>query len=397
MKKFLALFIVLAILSGCAAVQEPVPTETEAPTDAEPTVATPEVTEPVETEPEPVAEQLPMVAISIPTNVKTSTAEDGTVIFRQTSQSMQLTMRDPDVADKIILDFLNRTDAHNQAAADIEAEAQTADHSDPAGSIFFYDLIYNPTRIDHSVLSLYGEAVSYSGGNHPQRICTAANYNMVTGDVLTLGSILHHIDSKNTLVDLVLNSLDSIAEEKYLLDGYDDVVRKRFEKDESFDEDWYFTNEGLCFYFAPYEIAPYASGVIVAQIPYSELTGVIADEFFPAEEDLGTGNILTSHIDSADMDQFTQIAEITIDQAGEMIFLYTDGILRNVQIHAGAYNAERDVFVSNAVIFSTYTLTPGDALMLKIQISDDMADLQLTYESGGELHHDILTSEFLNG
>lgn len=397
MKKFLALIVALAILSGCTAIREPVPIETEAPTDAEPTVTTPEITEPVETEPEPVVEQLPMVAISIPTNVKTAAAEDGTVIFRQTSQSMQLTMRDPDVADKIILDFLNRTDAHNQAAADIEAASQTADHSDPAGSIFFYDLIYNPTRIDHSVLSLYGEAVSFSGGNHPQRICTAANYNMVTGDVLTLGSILHHIDSKNTLVDLVLNSLDSIAEEKYLLDGYDDVVRKRFEKDESFDEDWYFTNEGLCFYFAPYEIAPYASGVIVAQIPYSELTGVIADEFFPAEKDLGMGNILTSHIDGADMDQFTQIAEITIDQAGEMIFLYTDGILRNVQIHAGAYNAERDVFVSNAVIFSTYTLTPGDALMLKIQISDDMSDLQLTYESGGEQHHTILTSEFLNG
>lgn len=397
MKKILAILLTLTILTGCTALQQPVPTETQAPTEKETAAPEPEVTEPPETEPEPVAAQLPMVAVSMPQTVETSTDDNGTIIYRKTSQSMQLTMRDPDVADKIIIDFLNRVDTQSAEAESIRQAADT-DYADNADWItYFFDLIYDPMRIDHSVLSLYGEAVSYSGGNHPQRTCTAANYNMVTGDVLTLGSILYHIDSKEALADLVVKSLDAIAEEKYLLNGYADVVRKRFARDESFDEDWYFTNEGLCFYFAPYEIAPYSSGVIVAEIPYSELTGIIADEFFPAEEDLSEGNIIAMRLDNADLDQFSQIAEVSIEQAGDMVLLYTTGAVRNVRIQSGTLSTDGSEFTPNSTIFGTYTLTPGDAIMLKITISNDMSILRLSYESSGELHHIMLTPNFLNG
>lgn len=395
MKKFLSILLALTLLAGCAPLQEP---ETEPPVQTDvPEINNQqqeETSAPQEEVSEPGIAQLPMVAVSVPLTVDTVTADDGTTIFRHTHQSMQLTMRDPDVADKIIIDFLNRVDAHAPTAESILQTARNDYTGIPQWNTYFYDLIYNPTRTDHNVLSLFGESVSYSGGNHPQRICVAANYNMVTGDVLTLGSILYHIDSKDALAELVIQSLDAIAEEKYLLDGYDDVVRKRFAVDESFDEDWYFTDEGLCFYFAPYEIAPYSSGVITAQIPYSQLTGIIDDAFFPAETDLVEGSILATPLDNADMEQFTQIAEVTIDQDGEMFFLYTTGIVRDLRIQA--YNVSVDGYTEASTIFATYTLSPGDAIMLKISLNDEAQGLQLSYKSGGEDHHITLTPDFLN-
>lgn len=396
MKKILSILLALTLLAGCTAAQESVPTETTVPTPQESVAIQEEVLVPTETEPTPVADQLPMVAVSIPLNTNTVYAEDGSAIFRRTSQSMQLTMRDPDVADKIILDFLNRVDSHTATADGVQQAAEAAYTGDTGWNTYFYDLIYDPMRVDHSVLSLYGEIVSYSGGNHPQRQCSSANYNMVTGDVLTLGSILYHIDSKDELAELVIKSLDSIAEEKYLLDDYKEVARQRFNRDESFDEEWYFTSEGLCFYFAPYELAPYSSGVITAQIPYNKLTGIIADEFFPAEEDSSEGSITVADIDDIDMDQFSQIAEVTLDQDGEMFFLYTTGTVRNVCINAVTAGNEMSPADTDHTIFTTYTLTPGDAIMLKLLIDEDVPQLYLSYESGNEAFLINLTLDYIN-
>ena len=167
MKKILSILLALTLLAGCTAAQESVPTETTVPTPQESVAIQEEVLVPTETEPTPVADQLPMVAVSIPLNTNTVYAEDGSAIFRRTSQSMQLTMRDPDVADKIILDFLNRVDSHTATADGVQQAAEAAYTGDTGWNTYFYDLIYDPMRVDHSVLSLYGEIVSYSGGNHP--------------------------------------------------------------------------------------------------------------------------------------------------------------------------------------------------------------------------------------
>lgn len=391
MKKTLALLLVAALLTGCTPVNEIIPTETTEPVIEETIVTEPETIAPTEaeTEPEPTAVQLPMVAVSVPHTVETIAGNNGDVIYRKTTQAMHLTMRDPDVADRIILDFLNRIDGLSSDEASVQEAAEAAYSGDTYWDTYFFDVIYNPTRIDHNVLSLYGESASYAGNNRPQRTCIAANYNMVTGDVLTLGSILYHIDAKRALSDLVIQYLDTIAEEKFLLDGYQDVVRKRFNQDESFDEDWYFSNDGLCFYFAPYEIAPYTSGVIIAEIPYDELAGVIADEFFPPEEDVLEGKILTVPMDNADLDRFSQITELTVDNDGDIILLYAEGAVRNVRIHSGTINSENENFEAVYTLFATYTLSPGDAIMLKAKPADEVP-LCVSYESGGEFHYILL-------
>ena len=400
MKKLFVIIVVLLLLTGCMpqpqiSTQQPTtePTQNNDPVVAE-TAPTQAQTEPP-TEPEPEILQQPMIAVSLPVSVQTLNNSSEQPVYHSSRQSMQLTIRDPEVADVIILDFLNRVDSYTEAEDAIRQAAENADTSDAYWSEYFYNVIYEPMRLDHNVLSLYGSIVSYSGETHPQQICTAANYSTITGDVLTLGSILYHIDAKDDLAQLVIESLDLIAEEKYLLDGYDDVIRKRFNRDESFDEDWYFSTTGLCFYFAPYEIAPYSSGVIIAEIPYGKLTGIIADEFFPAEEDYCEGTMEAITMDAANTDSFTQISEVTVDNDGQMYFLYTAKSVRNVQLHKTISGAGELAYSQDCTIFRTYTLTPGDAIMIKISPQTDASALYLTYESNGTTQS-IALSELLD-
>jgi hypothetical protein len=93
---------------------------------------------------------------------------------------------------------------------------------------------------------------------------------------------MHPDASKEDFITIILEKLSQIAEESDLFQGYEDGVRSRLGGDENLYEDFYFTSTGLCFYFAPYEIAPYASGIITVEIPYSELTGLIYDGYFLA-------------------------------------------------------------------------------------------------------------------
>lgn len=397
MKKLLAIILLCVLLVGCSSHEVETNEATESPVAEVPTApAAAEAESPTEAETEPVDQQLPMVAVSIPLSVETMNANDGNMIFRKTSQSMQLTMRDPDVADKIILDFLNRVDTLTADADTVRQAAEAAYTADDTWVTYFHDVIYTVNRADHGVLSMYGELTSYSGGNRPISQCLAANYNMVSGDVLTLGSILYHIDCKDDIANLVISNLDSVAEEKSLFDEYQDIVKQRFERDESFDEDWYFTNKGLSFYFAPYEIAPYSSGVIIAEIPYSDLVGLISAEFFPAEEVESNGELFCVSAENAKMDQFTQIAEVIADNDGKMFFLYTNGTVRNVHIQT-IPSADDYVIEASTSVFATYTLTPGDAIMLKILPSEESPNLQISYESGGETQVIILSGEYLNG
>lgn len=383
MKKCLAIVMLICLLlSGCSQPSAD-QAQTTAPID-DTTAGTEAETVSTEASTEPDYSQQPMFAVSVPTTVLETVSDDGNVIFRQTSQSMYLTMQDPDVADMIILDFLNRVDKIQADAESVRLDAENAYSGSENWNAYISDLVYSPTRIDQSVLSLYGSYVTYSGGMHPHYACTAANYDMVTGDVLTLGSILYHIDAIEPLCALVIEQLDAVAEEYNLFSNYQSTVRQRFAGEESYDEDWYFSDTGLCFYFAPYEIAPYTSGIIIAEIPYEELTGIIGDAFFPPEYDAVSGTVYPLSFEYAALDSFTQIAEVTLDTDGEMLLLYTDTVVTDIRLTMGAWNESGTEFTANYTVFATNALSPGSAIMLKAT-PDTMAALQLSYRSAEEI------------
>ncbi len=317
--------------------------------------------------------QATMAAVSVPTVTEDLTADDGTVLFQYTYQSMSLVLQEPEVADKVIIDFLNRVD-ETRAAAETIAQAAKDDYTGQSDWIpYLCHVTYSPMRIDHSVLSMFGANAAYSGAFHPERSYHSANYDLITGDVLTLGSIMNSNATTSDFCDLVLAGLSEMASENYLYEGYEEAVKQRFAVDESQDQDWYFSQTGLCFYFEPYEIAPYSSGVISVEIPYEKLSQLLHPNYFPAERGNPLGTIQTSRFEDIDTKQFTQIAEVIESNDGQMYLIYTDKSVQDVRI-----------FVSDAAssytIFATYGLTPGDAVM--VQANDDfITTMKISFKS----------------
>ncbi len=289
---------------------------------------------------------------------------------------MSLILQDPEVADKVIIDFLNRIDSTRSLAEETSQIAQKAYDGSDNWVPYLYHVTYNPTRIDHDVLSLFGTNVLYSGAFHPERTCISASYDLVTGDVLTLASIMDVSAAADDFCQLVLEGLSEMSEGDYLYENYADTVKERFMTDASQDEAWYFSQSGLCFYFAPYEIAPYSSGVISVEIPYEKLTGLIHDAYFPAERDASEGVVNVTAFEDAELTAFSQIAEIVESKDGKMYLAYTDASVQDVRIMVSDA-------ASSYTIFAAYGLTPGDAIM--VQASENtLENMVISYKSNNE-------------
>ena len=340
MKKFCAVilaFCLICALAACgkSAGTKPTPETTVPPASAEVITTVPQDSV------MPSAETL--YSISMPIISESFSAEDGTPIFSFEYQSMHLIHPDRDVAQKVISDYDSRA-----------------------------------TRIDQGVLSLYGQIVQVGETGRAAQQGVSINYNMVTGDVLTLGSILYHIDFKDELCELLIEALD--ATDYFLYDDYQQTVRARFARDESTDEAFYFTRTGLCFYFSPYEIAPFVSGNIVAEVPYHQLTGIIGDEFFPAERIPSNGMLSIMAFRDDIWEQYEQFSDIITKENGQKILLTTDSVVQDIRIMQLQW---RDDSMTQNTVYAANSICSTDAILLEGDFSVDKPSFMISYYIGG--------------
>ena len=302
-----------------------------------------------------------MVAVSVPTVTDYTTHEDGTVLSKYTYQSMSLVLHKPQVADKIILDFLNRVDSTGVSAKGIANQAKSAYNGDKNWVPYLYYITYNPTRIDNKVLSLFGNNVVFSGAGHPERTCVSASYDLLTGDVLTLASIMNKGATMQQLLDLVLSGLTEMAEGNYLYSNYKAVVFNRFfDSDPAHDEGWYFTQTGLCFYFAPYE----------------KLSNILHEAYLPSVRPETSATLIVTPFESTNLAEFSHIAELVMDKNAKMYMVKADNIAQDVRIILSDNT-------SSYTVFAAYNLAAGDGIM--VQAGDDiLKDMKLTYKKGKE-------------
>lgn len=375
MKRLLAIVLtVCTVLSICSCKQQP-QQDTTASTSADSQTNTDNIIENL-----PV-DQKPMYAISLPPVHDATENENKNVVFHYTYQNISLILPEPEVADKIIVDFLNRTDTVAKAAADMRESAQDA--YPIYGQTWMLQSLYAPMRFDTGVLSLFGEKVSYTGSAHSLNFGQAVTYDLLTGNPLRLMEILNHNVSASTLCSLVIESLTEIKDKVNLKSSYQQIVTQIFNDGLASCERWYFSQKGLCFYFDIYEIAPYTSGCITAEIPYSKLVGIVKDAYFPSEYDSINGTVSAVKFTEKILDNFTQFAEIILDQNSSKILFYTDRAVSNIRIQsAGSSISPNNAPGSGNVVFAAHTLTPGDAIMLEVDPKNHL--LQLSYQSGSE-------------
>lgn len=321
----------------------------------------------------------PLIAVSVPLTTDSYHTDDGSELFSYSYQHMSLTFPDPDVAHKVTLEFLNRVDTTQTEANNALDIARYDYQQAEAWTPYFYRVIYNPKRIDHSVLSLFGMQSSYSGGMHADISGIAANYDMLTGDVLTFGSIMHPEAQKEEFILLVLSKLEEEKDQLYLYDDYEQAVRQRLEGDENLFEDFYFTTTGLNFFFSPYEIAPYSSGIVTVEIPYNELPGLLFDDYFPAERQIVDGSLNTETLE--DLSQYNNMVEVILDDEDKKIAIYPEGTVEDIQfIIAG----DR-VSIPEYTVFMAFELSGRDAVLL-YGTEDHINNMTITYHAGNENH-----------
>lgn len=381
MKRYMVLLLCFVfLLAGCgpkeqtaATLPESIPdtfpaTLPEAGADAEPETTTP--AEPAESE---------LFAVSVPAVTERYTLEDGTELFSYTAQHMQLIHPDEDIADRVILNFLNRVDATREDAESTLQAAQMDYQSKAQWYPYFYQVIYSPTRIDYDVLSLFGTQNCYNGGIHGSLSCVSANYDLTNGEVLTLGSIMHQDATKEDFISIIIHKLAENEDDYELFSNYEDGVRSRLGGDENLYEDFFFTQTGLSFFFSPYEIAPYASGVITVEIPYNELTGLIYDGYFPAERESIQGTMRTGSFMETDMEQFSSMAEVTLSSGQEVLVAYPEGTVQDIRITIPGDGMNLPEYT----VFAAYEMSDRNAVVISLA-PVDVEGITVSYTTGTE-------------
>ena len=367
------------------------PTQTTAGPDLT-TTAPPETT----VAPVDIHLESPLVSISLPVIRETDTADDAREIFRRTFQDVVLSATDPDVAKTVTLDILRRMDGNSALLSSIQSGAYTAYTGQESWMPYFYKLLYSPQRIDAAVLSLFGQENTYNGAQS-SHTGVAVNYNLLTGTVLKLSDVLTEQSSTyDALLSALLAALEEHKTDNMLFEYYADTVTARFQADLQSESSWFFSADGLSFFYAPYEIAPNASGIVVATVPYEALSGILLDAYFPAEQTEFPHNITGIPFAGADLSAYESFAELVTDTAAPQYILSTKGVLYDVTVEQGSW-AGSSLYEREATVFRANRLSPDDALVLRAVLPEKNGTLRLSYRSGGQTYSFYLTLDTATG
>ena len=378
MKRTLSLILALCFcltLAACGSDPEPTTVPTTEPANQPTTQPTAAPTEPDNSEPTTgeVVYDLPMTAISMTQQKEVTNGKDGNPVFEYTYQNIRVVLPDGDMALDVTLDILNRIDATRPAANDLMNDAVSANPQYP----YSFSIIYEPQRLDSGVLSLFGRQSIYSGGSvfHAGHGMT---YDLATGNALTLADVLENRVTADVICPLVIEAIRSLPEEYYIFDDFETTVEDRFAVDFRADAGWHLSDDGLCFTFLPYEVAPNSTGFVHALIPYEKLNGILKDAYFPAERVTPDGQLEVSPF-AEDSDAFDQFAELNLYRIGGTYLLHSTGLIYDMVIETGYWDMDGTIFTPEATVFDAGSMVPSDAIKVQTDIPDTLPHLRITY------------------
>ncbi len=128
-------------------------------------------------------------------------------------------------------------------------------------------------RSDEKAFSVTYCYNSYTGGMHPNYYYDASNFESKSGKKLTLGDVFTDVTK---LSEIVRNELI----EKYGVEAFFDIETEEFSGlTASNTNAWTIGYDRVTFYFSPYELAPYAAGLITAELFFTDYSDIINEEF----------------------------------------------------------------------------------------------------------------------
>lgn len=329
----------------------------------------------------------PLVAVSLTPKADTSSSEDGTKLFTYSYQNVTIYMPDfPDAAAAISNYFVDRKLEADAAAGDLSSTAeQDRQQAEDDWSAYTFDLKYTPMRLDHKVLSFLEERVSWSGDAHPETSLSAVAFSSEDGSVLELSDILTGEEMAQVLCTMVLDTLakrDTSTNESVYFENYTNIVKQNFELGGEMAKNWYLTDTGIVFYFSPDEIADSEIGPINVEFTYSQLRGIIKEDFVPKVlPQCSAFSFNAARKEQIQQENFDQVMTVTCDENGQGVSLFAGTTLYDVSVQKGHWTPTNK-FVDDSVLFAANRLTEKDLLLINTYIPDAMPDLQLTANCG---------------
>lgn len=309
-------------------------------------------------------------------------ADNGALLGTVSYQVPSIYMTDLANASLIHEDLLARIENRKSESKEVFALANELYSPDDPWQPYYYECLYTPVRMDDVVISLSGKSSSYAGGAHPNHWLHSVTYEPGTGKVLTLADILENAGNLDWLCSYVLDALSNLGEDYFLFDDYVQVVKTRFTPDGAGYSSWYLSGTGLALYFSTYEIAPYAAGDIVIEVPYTELNGIVKPEYLPAAAPVVSGSLLIAE----NADQPSQPIKVEIDVDGTEILLLPEGTVTDVTIQQGSWTEDGSLFLVNATLMRANCITEDDAILLTANIPENNPELRVSYTADGEEH-----------
>lgn len=314
-------------------------------------------------------------------------ADDGTVAFTHQTDNVVVAIPENVASERLINTQL--TEDHDQQTKNAEEMAAVAleeyrgQEESELWDFYGYSsyTMADIARLDGVVFSLVTYHSTYTGGAHPNNWQSAWNFDVTTGVQLSLADILTE-QGADLLREIMLLWLNQRAQEFGFLADYQEVAQERLSDNLAGSQNnfWYFSKDGLVLFFSPYDISPYAAGVIKAEFPYAQLEKIVKPAYLPCvlPESSGTAEIFLMN-DEENMQ--LNSAAICMPGDGMELGIRVHGILQNVsitQIPASNLHA-----VEGNVQYAANYLYNGCILRVVCRLSDDTG-IRLAYETDGE-------------
>lgn len=161
-----------------------------------------------------------------------------------------------------ICDFLHyvSSDLYQQAIATYKESQENGFPFRLYEAVLQYEITYN----QHCHLSLYRDQYMFTGGAHGGTVRTSDTWNLMSGCNIPLSAFLPaDQDYRTSLIDQITEQVNENPE--IYFEDYQALIEKYFNE-----EHYYLTSSGVAIYYQQYEIAPYATGIVVFTIPYMD-------------------------------------------------------------------------------------------------------------------------------
>lgn len=399
MKKYLSILLVLmmlAALCGCAAMEKLQGVELPAPPEIE------ETAEP--TEPEEAAQEESAPAME--ETVVLPEAPAARVIVKVTKTAEE--HYDPAVGKQLILDFSYETpfvdisnrdsaaNAINEYIAMLDETYCTGnDYGDGSGNglnmllelatdnfTYAYETgsdvnlemssnrSVSVERADNAVLSLLYYTYLYMGGAHGEYNYRGYVFDTEDGSLVTLDKLVTDTEKFENVALEYMKA--AVAEDGEVFPEVSDETLLGLVRDGS----WYLGKSGVTIFPDLYEIASYADGIKMFEIPYDTLAGLVNEKYLPREYE-GEGEIsVILQSDFAD-GSMEVIDKVVADENGEELCLIVSGLVRNVRISKVSYTDYTGTFYETEQLWNCSDMNDC-AVQIQTEIPDGMPRLMIS-------------------